>query len=70
MWFANFLTRVLLHKLTLGLVPPPAAVLMSDPKVLSFRQVMRRCDAFNLVVRSVMLGLATRWLLARFGILR
>jgi hypothetical protein len=32
--------------------------------------VMRRCDAFNLVVRSVMLGLATRWLLARFGILR
>lgn len=69
-WFANFLMRVLLHKLTLGLVPPPAAVLMGDPQVLSFRQVMHRCDAFTLVVRGVVLGLATRWLWSRFGILR
>jgi 2-polyprenyl-6-methoxyphenol hydroxylase-like FAD-dependent oxidoreductase len=69
LWFANFLMRVLLNKLTLGLVPPPAAVLMSDSNIFSFREVMRRCDSFNWAVRGALLALATRWICSRFGIL-
>ena len=66
LWFANFLVRTILNKLTLGLVPPHAMVLLSNAKAYSYRQVMRRCDSFNLFVRALGLLWLARWAVLRW----
>ena len=67
LWFGNFLFRMLLNKITFGIIPPPAAVLMNDSRAFTYRRIMQRCDSFNYVARAVGLVWIARLALLRFG---
>lgn len=66
-WLANLLTRVLLNRITLGIVPPPALVLANNHKAFSFRRIMRQCDFFNYLLRAAGLAWALRFAMLRLG---
>ena len=57
-WTANVAFRLLLNKLTLGLVPPAAIIMMIERPDLSFRQIMRRADTASLVFKGMLIGIA------------
>lgn len=63
LWFANFLVRTILHKVTFGLVPRHSMVILNDAKAYTYRQIMRRCDSFNFIAR----GLLLVWALVTLG---
>jgi len=44
LWTANLVLRLLLNKITIGLVPQAAIMLANNEKLVSFRQIMRRAD--------------------------
>ena len=67
-WLANFLMRMFLNKISFGLIPPQAMILMSNSKAFSYRQIMQRCDSFNFVVRAAALLGALRFVFLRFGV--
>jgi kynurenine 3-monooxygenase len=63
LWTINIVIRVLLNKISFGLIPP-AAILLAQKHELTYRQVMRRADAtINVVKASAVLSAA--WFLAK-----
>ena len=66
-WTANVILRLLLYKLTLGLVPAQCIMLSQDPK-LTFRQVMRRADLTALSFKAIALAVMGTLLRKRFGL--
>ena len=66
-WLANFVVRMFLNKISFGLIPPQAMILVSNSKAFSYRHVMQRCDSFNYIVRTVGLLWALRFAFLRFG---
>jgi kynurenine 3-monooxygenase len=63
LWTINVVVRVLLNKISFGLIPS-AAILLAQKHELTYRQVMRRADAtINVVKASVVLSAA--WFLAK-----
>lgn len=66
-WTANVILRLLLNKLTLGLVPAQCIMLSQDPK-LTFRQVMRRADLTALSFKAIALAVIGTLLRKRFGL--
>ena len=67
LWTANVVLRLLLNKVTFGLVPPQC-IILSQKSDLTFRQVMRRSDWTVLTLKAVLLGLVGRVLMGRFGV--
>lgn len=56
-WTANVAFRLLLNKISLGLIPPAAIVIMVSDHTLTFRQVMRRADLTALALKLLSLAL-------------
>lgn len=56
LWTANVAFRMMLNKLSGGLIPPVAAVLMQNEE-LSFRQVMRRAAMASRIIKLAILPL-------------
>jgi len=54
MWKANLILRLLLNKVTLGLSPKPAILMMMDPRS-SFRQIMRKANTLTAILWSSLL---------------
>jgi hypothetical protein len=51
LWTANVALRLLLNKVTKGISPKPAILLMMDSR-LSFRQVMNRANTLTVILWS------------------
>ena len=66
LWTANVVLRLLLSKLTLGLVPQAAIVLSQNPD-LTFRQVMRRADVTTAGLLATLAAGAVVWGRRLFG---
>jgi kynurenine 3-monooxygenase len=63
LWTMNAVIRVLLNKISFGLIPP-VAILLAQKHELTYRQVMRRADAtINVVKASAVLSAA--WFLSK-----
>jgi kynurenine 3-monooxygenase len=63
LWTMNVVIRVLLNKVSFGMIPP-AAILLAQRHELTYRQVMRKADAtINVVKASAVLSAA--WFLAK-----
>lgn len=69
-WMANVAMRLILNKLTFGLVPQ-AAIMLSQNVDLTFRQVMRRADLTAVLLKGLVvsaLGILWASKLQRFGL--
>ena len=66
-WTANVVLRLLLNKITFGLVPSQCIILSQNPK-LTFRQVMRRADLTALSFKAITLAVVGMLLKRRFGL--
>ena len=66
-WTANVILRLLLNKLSFGLVPAQCIMLSQNPK-LTFRQVMRRADLTALSFKAIALAVIGTLLKRRFGL--
>ena len=70
----NFLFRLLMNKITLGVFPPPCIVLTyqkpkkSGDPMPTFRQVMRRCDGATLAIKATLALAILLWAVKRFGL--
>lgn len=67
LWTANVVFRLLLNKLTFGLVPSQCIILSQDPK-LTFRQVMRKADLTTVTIKAILFGVLGLLLKRRFGL--
>eukprot|EP00580_Thalassiosira_gravida_P007477 CAMPEP_0201635820 /NCGR_PEP_ID=MMETSP0493-20130528/8207_1 /ASSEMBLY_ACC=CAM_ASM_000838 /TAXON_ID=420259 /ORGANISM="Thalassiosira gravida, Strain GMp14c1" /LENGTH=586 /DNA_ID=CAMNT_0048107831 /DNA_START=109 /DNA_END=1869 /DNA_ORIENTATION=+ len=65
-WTANVALRVILSKLTFGLVQPPS-IMLSQNKDLTFRQVMKRADLTTALFKTILVGGFGFWVNQRFG---
>jgi hypothetical protein len=69
----NFIFRLLMNKITLGVFPPPCLFLAyQKPKtpgkrLPTFRQVMRRADGATLALKATLGFAVIRWAAKRFG---
>jgi kynurenine 3-monooxygenase len=63
LWTINVVCRVLLNKMSGGLIPP-AAILMSLRHELTYRQAMRGPDAVSVVTKASLV-LSAAWFLAK-----
>jgi len=66
LWTANVALRLILSKLSFGLIQPPC-IILSQNSDLTFRQVMRRADRTTAVLYSMVIGLFGMLLKQRFG---
>ena len=66
LWTLNVAMRLLLNKVTLGLVQKPAILLVQDSN-LTFRQVMRRADMTTAGLKATALACAGLYVKRRFG---
>jgi hypothetical protein len=60
LWTANVALRLLLNKVTFGLVPKAAIMLASDTKLVSYRQIMRRADLTTAGITMASLAMVIR----------
>ncbi|KAL7554468.1 hypothetical protein ACHAWF_017924 [Thalassiosira exigua] len=60
LWTANVVLRLLLNKLTFGLVPQHC-IMLSQDKDLTFRQVMRRADITSRALKGAALAVMGAW---------
>eukprot|EP00956_Cyclotella_meneghiniana_P009477 scaffold13120_cov22-Cyclotella_meneghiniana.AAC.1 len=60
LWTANVAMRLILSKLTFGLIQPPC-IILSQNSDLTFRQVMNRADRTTVLLKSVLLSLLALW---------
>lgn len=66
LWLANVLVRMILSKLTFGLVQPSCIFLSTNPN-LTYRQVMRRADRTTALLKTAVLGALGVWIKQRYG---
>ena len=66
MWTMNFLFRIVMNKLSFGLIPSAIFTTASDPS-LTYRQVMRRADSAALGFQFVVSTFILRWILLRWS---
>jgi 2-polyprenyl-6-methoxyphenol hydroxylase-like FAD-dependent oxidoreductase len=66
LWTLNVAVRLILSKLTFGLVPPSSIILSQNEK-LTYRQVMRRADLTTAVFKTIFLGVFGLLVKQRFG---
>ena len=59
LWTINVIIRVLLNKVSFGVIPKPAIMMMADDN-LTFKQVMRRADLVTFC-----LGTFASWILKK-----
>jgi len=62
LWTMNIAIRMLLNKISRGVIPKPAILIMMDPNA-SFQTVMRRADSVTLSFFAVAVALA--WKIAK-----
>lgn len=67
-WTANVAFRLLLNKISFGLIPPAAIVIMVQDHSLTFRQVMRRADLTALGLKLLSLAWLFRMIVKKFGL--
>ena len=67
-WTANVAFRLLLNKISFGLIPPAAMVIMIQDQTLTFRQVMRRADLTALGLKLLSLSLLLRMIAKKFAL--
>ncbi len=60
--------RLILSKLTFGLLIQPPCIILSQDENLTFRQVMRRADRTTLLLKMMVLGWVGFWAKRRFGL--
>ena len=65
-WTANVVLRLLLNKLTFGLVQPQCIILAGNND-LTFRQVMRRADLTTALFKTILVGVLGLLVKQRFG---
>lgn len=68
LWTMNVAFRLILSKLTFGLIQPPC-IILSQNKDLTFRQVMRRADRTTAILKTCVLGIIGIWVKRRFGLI-
>ena len=66
-WTMNFLFRIFVNKLSLGLIPSAIITTASDTS-LTYRQVMRRVDSATFGFRFVLTTCVLRWVLLRWSL--
>ena len=66
LWTLNVAMRLLMNKLTLGLVQKPSILLVQDSS-LTFRQVMRRADMTTAGLKATALACVGLYMKRRFG---
>ena len=66
LWLANVAFRLLLNKMTFGLIQKPCIMLTQMPE-LTFRQVMRRADLTTALFKAIIVGVLGVWIRQRFG---
>lgn len=67
LWTMNVAFRLILSKLTFGLIQPPC-IILSQNMDLTFRQVMRRADRTTAILKSCLVGIIGLWMKQRFGL--
>ena len=67
LWTLNVVVRMLLNKVTFGLVPNQA-IILSQNQDLTFRQVMRKADITSTSMKTVLLGTFVWILKKRLGL--
>ena len=67
LWTANVAMRLLLSKVTFGLIQPPC-ILLSQNQDLTFRQVMNRADRTTALLKTMLLSGLAFWAKKRFGL--
>ena len=60
LWTANVVMRLILSKLTFGLIQPPC-IILSQNGDLTFCQVMNRADRTTVLLKTVLLSLLALW---------
>jgi hypothetical protein len=63
LWTLNVVIRVLLNKVSFGVIPS-AAILVAQKNELTYRQVMRKADA-TIIVGKASAVLSAAWFLAK-----
>jgi len=66
-WAANLALRLLLNKVTFGLSPKPAVLLMMDPTI-SFRRVMKKANTLTAMLWSSVLMIVLSLVKSRFSL--
>ena len=66
LWTMNIAMRLILSKLTFGLVQPPC-IILSQNTDLTFRQVMRRADLTTAFLKTLLVGVMGMFVKQRFG---
>ena len=67
LWTANVAMRLILNKLTFGLIQPPCIILSQNEK-LTFRQVMRRADGTTVLLKTMVVAWIWFCVKKRFGL--
>lgn len=67
LWTANVVMRLLLNKVSFGLIQPPC-IILSQNKDLTFRQVMNRADRSTALLKTILLAGLALWTKKRFGL--
>ena len=62
LWTMNFLFRMIVNKMSFGIIPPAIFTLLSDPS-LTYRQIMRRADITAFGFQFLWLTFVLRWML-------
>jgi len=66
-WTANVAMRLLLNKVSFGVIQPPC-IILSQNEDLTFREVMRRADRTTALLKTIVLAGLTLWAKRRFGL--
>jgi len=69
LWTANVAFRLLLNKISFGLIQPTCIILMTQNHELSFRQIMRRADTTALILKLLGLAIFVRFFALKFAAL-
>eukprot|EP00986_Skeletonema_menzelii_P009517 scaffold4349_cov150-Skeletonema_menzelii.AAC.3 len=67
LWTTNVAMRLLLNKVTFGLIQPPC-IILSQNADLTFRQVMNRADRTTALIKTLLLAGLSVWAKKRFGL--
>lgn len=67
LWTMNVAMRLLLSKVTFGLIQPPC-IILSQNQDLTFREVMKRADRSTLLLKTVMFAGLALWAKKRFAL--
>jgi len=61
LWTANVALRLILSKLTFGLIQPPC-IILSQNGDLTFREVMSRADRTMVLLKTVLFSVLALWM--------